>query len=200
MSQHDIANIVNKVVYDGDVLIDLTGDTITAADVINGKTFHKADGTTGTGSCTYDADTGDATAQAAEILSGKTAYKAGQKVTGTMPNVGAQNTDITSKTQQVTISKGYHDGSGKVKIGSTEQAKLVASNIKEGVTILGVEGTYTGTERIKATSGSATPSASSQVILPSSSGDFDYFTQFTVAAIPYTETENASGGYTATIG
>lgn len=200
MSQHDIANVVNKVVYDGDVLIDLTGDTITAADVINGKTFHKADGTTGTGSCTYDADTGDATAQAAEILSGKTAYKAGQKVTGTMPNVGAQNTDITSKAQQVTISKGYHDGSGKVKIGSTEQAKLVASNIKEGVTILGVEGTYTGTERIKATSGSATPSASSQVILPSSSGDFDYFTQFTVAAIPYTETENASGGYTATIG
>ena len=200
MSQHVETNIVNKVVYDGDVLIDLTGDTITPSDVINQKTFHKADGTTATGTCTYDADTSDATAQAAEILASKTAYKAGQKVTGTMPNVGAQNTDISTKAQQVTISKGYHDGSGKVKIDTTEQAKLIAGNIKEGVTILGVEGSYTGTERIKATSGSATPSATSQVVLPSGSGDFDYFTQFTVAPIPYTETENASGGYTATIG
>lgn len=34
----------NKIVLNGDVLIDLTEDTITETDVLNGKTFHKADG------------------------------------------------------------------------------------------------------------------------------------------------------------
>lgn len=200
MATHNSQNIVNKVVFDGDTLIDLSADTISAADVINSKTFHLADGTIETGTCTYDADTSDATAQAAEILASKTAYKAGAKVTGTMPNIGAQNTDITAKAQQVTISKGYHDGSGKVKISSTEQAKIIAGNIKNGVTLLGVEGTYTGSELIRATTGSATPTTAAQVVLPSSAGAYDYFTQFTVAAIPYSETLNAAGGYTATIG
>lgn len=200
MSQHVGTNIINKVVYDGDVLIDLTGDTITAADVINSKTFHLASGATATGTCTYDADTSDATAQAAEILNNKTAYKAGQKITGSMPNIGKQTSTIATKAQQITISKGYHDGSGKVSIDSTEQAKIIAGNIKNGVTLLGIEGTYTGSELIKATTGSATPTTASQTILPSASGDYDYFTQFTVAAIPYTEAANSAGGYTATIG
>lgn len=199
MATHDTSNVINKVVYDGDVLIDLTADTIAESDVINAKTFHKADGTVATGTCTYDADTSDATAQAAEILNGKTAYKAGAKVTGTMPNIGAQNTDITTKAQQVTISKGYHDGSGKVKISSTEQAKIIAGNIKNGVSILGVAGTYTGKELIKATTGSGTPDTAAQVILPSSAGSYDYFTQFTIEAIPYSEVLNSAGGYTATI-
>ena len=41
---------VSKVAYDGHTLIDLTGDTAVAADVIQGKTFHLANGvkTTGT--------------------------------------------------------------------------------------------------------------------------------------------------------
>lgn len=59
---------VNKVIYGGTTLIDLTGDTISAADVINSKTFHLKSGATATGTCTYDADTSDATADAAEIL------------------------------------------------------------------------------------------------------------------------------------
>ena len=192
-------NVINKVIYGGKTLIDLTSDTITAADVINSKTFHKADGTIGTGSCTYDADTSDATAQASEILSSKTAYKNGSKVTGTMPNIGKQDRVISDVDDELSISQGYHDGSGKAKIDATEKAKLIAGNIKNGVEILGVTGDYTGSELIKATTGSATPQTTSQVVLPSSSGDFDYFTQFTVAAIPYTETQNAAGGYTATI-
>lgn len=40
---------VNKVIYDGNVLIDLTSDTVTADDVMAGETFHNADGTTGVG-------------------------------------------------------------------------------------------------------------------------------------------------------
>ena len=91
---------INKVVYGGDTLIDLTGDTITAADVINAKTFHDKSGAPVTGTCTYDADTSDATATAAEILATKTAYANGAKVTGTMANRGAVTGTITSKAQQ----------------------------------------------------------------------------------------------------
>lgn len=190
---------VNKVVLGSETLIDLTPDDVAASDVLAGKKFHLPTGASGVGTCSYDANTTDATATAAEILSGKTAYKAGAKVTGTMPNIGAQTGSITTKAQQVTISKGYHDGSGKIGINATEQAKLVAGNIKNGVTVLGVEGTYTGSELIKATSGSATPELSAQTILPSDAGDYDYFTQFTVNAIPVTRVDNTSGGVTVTI-
>ena len=190
----------NKIIYNGNILIDLTADTVIEADVINNKTFHKADGTIVTGTCTYDADTKNATATAPEILSGKTAYKNGSVLTGTMPNRGTIKTAIKTLSQSVTIQNGYHDGGGSVSIDTTEQAKIVAENIKNGVEILGVTGTYTGSELIKATTGTATPSATSQVLLPSQKGDYDYFTQVTVEAIPYTETLNSAGGLTVTIG
>ena len=35
---------INKVIYGTDTLIDLTSDTVTAADVVYGKTAHGADG------------------------------------------------------------------------------------------------------------------------------------------------------------
>lgn len=199
--------LVNKIIYNGNTLIDLTGDTITPSDVINSKTFHMKDGSIATGTCTYDADTSDATALASEILATKSAYVSGTKVTGTMPNRGQVTTAITTVSQSVTIQNGYHDGSGSVAIDSTEQAKIIAGNIKTGVEILGVTGTYTGDEiaQAHATVGSATPTTSQQVILPSSynveqDDDFLYFTQFTVAPIPYSEVVNAAGGLTVTIG
>ena len=40
---------INKVVYDGSTLIDLTSDTVTASDVVSGVTFHGRDGASGTG-------------------------------------------------------------------------------------------------------------------------------------------------------
>jgi hypothetical protein len=68
-----------------------------------------------------------------------------------MPNRGQQTGSITTKTGTVTIQQGYHDGSGSVGIDSTEQAKLIATNIREGITILGVEGTMSGSEGVSAT-------------------------------------------------
>lgn len=188
---------VNKVIYGGQTLLDLTGDDVSANDVLSGIKFHLPSGAQGTGSCSYDADTSDATAVAAEILAEKTAYKNGSKITGTMPNRGAQSGSISTKAGTVTIQQGYHDGSGSVGIDSTEQAKIIASNIKDGVVILGVTGTYTG-EGVTAQSKTVTPGASSQVVLPDSG--YDYLSQVTVNAIPYTETDNEYGGKTVTIG
>lgn len=188
---------VNKVIYAGQTLIDLTDDDVTAAHVLSGMKFHLPSGAPGTGSCTYDADTKDATAVAAEILADKTAYKNGSKVTGTMPNRGKQTGSIDTVAGSVTIQNGYHDGSGTVGIDSTEQAKIIAGNIKAGVEILGVTGTYTG-EGVTAQAKTATPTNAQQTILPDSG--YDYLSQVTVNAIAYVETDNVAGGKTVSIG
>lgn len=188
----------NKIIYGGDVLIDLTGDTITAADLASGKTAHDKSGAPITGTNTYDADTSDATAVAAEILATKTAYVNGSKVTGSMPNRGAVAGSITTKAQEYTIQQGYHDGSGKVSIAAAEQAKIIATNIRQGIMILGVEGSMSGTEDVTAESVSVTPTTSQQTITPSTG--YNYISQVVVAAIPYVETDNAAGGVTVTIG
>lgn len=190
-------NTINKVIYGGDVLIDLTGDTVTASDILSGKKAHDKSGTQITGNCTYDSNTTDATASASEILATKTAYVNKNKITGEMTNNGAVTGTISTKAGQYTVPSGYHDGSGKVSISSTEQAKIIAGNIKSGVSILGVTGSYSG-ESVTAQTKTVTPSTSQQVILPDQ--NYDYLSQVTVNAIPYTETLNASGGYTAEIG
>lgn len=193
-----MSNVINKVIYDGNTLIDLTADTVEQAYVLDGYTFHDKSGAILTGSCDYDADTSDATAQASEILATKTAYVNGAKVTGSMTNNGAVSGVITTKSQEYTVPTGFHDGSGKVKIDTTEQGKIIAGNIKSGVTILGVTGDYSGESVSVESNKNATPSSSQQVITPSTG--YDYLAQVTVAAIPYTESLNAAGGYTATIG
>lgn len=189
---------VNKVVYGGTVLIDLTGDTVTADKVLTGYTAHDKSGETITGTCNYDVNSEDATVAVAEILTGKTAYARGSKITGTMPNNGAVTKSISTKTQEVSIAQGYHDGSGKVSISSTEQAKIIPTNIRDGVTILGVTGTMSGTEGAKAQVKTVTPTTAVQNVLPDEG--YNYLSQVTVNAIPYVESDNSAGGTTVTIG
>ena len=190
---------VSKVVLsNGTTLIDLTADTATAADMLSGVTAHGKDGAPITGTCTYDSDTSNDTAAVSEILAGKTAHARGALLTGTMTNNGAQTGSITAKAQQVTIAQGYHDGSGKVAIASAEQAKLIPTNIREGITILGVEGTMSGSEGVVAQAKSATPSWSQQVISPDTG--YTHLSQVTVAAIPIAYSDNSAGGQTVTIG
>lgn len=188
---------VNKVIYGGNTLIDITDTTAVAADVASGKYFYGNDGVKTQGTSTKDSDTTDATASAAEILATKTAYVNKNKITGTMTNNGGVTGTISTKAGQYTIPQGFHDGSGKVSISSTEQAKIIASNIKNGITILGVEGTYSGEAISVQSNKNATPSASSQVITPDTG--YDYLAQVTIAAIPYAETPNTYGT-TVTIG
>lgn len=189
---------VNKVVYGGTVLIDLTGDTVTADKVLTGYTAHDKSGETITGTCNYDVNSEDATVAVAEMLNGKTAYARGSKITGTMPNNGAVTKTISTKTQEVSIAQGYHDGSGKVSISSTEQAKIIPTNIRDGVTILGVTGTMSGTEGARAQAKTVTPTTTVQNVLPDDG--YNYLSQVTVNAIPYVESDNSAGGTTVTIG
>lgn len=190
---------VSKVIYGGKTLIDLTGDTVASDQVLSGVTFHDKSGATQTGTCTYDSDTSDATAKAGEILTGKTAYANGAKVTGTMANNGSQEETITTKEQVVTIKNGFHDGSGKVSIDSTEQAKIIAENILEGISILGVTGTRKPASGVKIEpSKTVTPYTTASTIQPSAG--YDVMSEVVVSAIAYSEVENSAGGLTVTIG
>lgn len=188
----------SKIIYNGQTLIDLTADTITSADLAKDVTAHDKSGAPIVGTNTYDSDTSTDTATAAEILATKTAHARGSQLTGTMPNRGAVTGTITSVDGEYTIQNGYHDGSGKVSIAATEQSKLIATNIRQGVTILGVEGTMSGSEDVNAQSRTVTPSATAQTVTPETG--YNYLTQVTVNAIPYSESDNSAGGVTVTIG
>ena len=189
---------VNKVVLSsGETLIDLSGDTADAAHVLKGSTFHDKSGAPKTGTCEFDSDTSGDTVAAAEMLVNKTAHARGVKITGTMPDNGAVSGTIATKDGQYTVPQGFHDGSGKVGIASAEKAKLIPGNIKSGVVVLGVTGTYGG-ESVNAQAKSVTPSFTQQVVQPDDG--YDYLSAVTVAAIPVAYADNAAGGRTVTIG
>ena len=188
----------SKVIYGGKTLIDLTADTIAPDKLLKGYTAHGADGEPIEGVCAFDADTQDATASDAEILVSKTAYVRGVKRTGTMPNNGAVSIKITNKNDALNIAQGYHDGSGTAAIDDTEKAKLIAENIRAGVTVLGVTGAMSGSEGVNAQSKEVTSSTTDQTVLPDAG--YTHLAQVVVKAMPYVESQNSAGGTTVTIG
>lgn len=188
---------INKVVYGGETLLDLTADTVDAAHLLAGSTAHDKSGAVIQGACTFDSDTSGDTAAQAEILSGKTAHARGAQLTGTMPNNGKVTGTISTKSGTYPIPQGYHDGSGSVSIAAAEQAKLVPANIAEGITILGVAGSHkAGADEVKQ-SKTVTPGKTQQIVTPDSG--YTCLAQVTVEAIPYAESQNAAGGTTVTI-
>ena len=192
-----MANYINKLVVGNEVKFDLTGDTVAPNTLLTGTTAHDKTGAQITGTCSYDSDTSDATVAVAEILKDKTAYARGAKIVGTMPNNGAKNYTISNLNDQ-TIAMGFYDGSGKISFDSAEKAKIIPANIKNGVSILGVQGTMTGQESVTVQSKTITPTFTVQTILPDSG--YDYLSQVVVSAIPMTESANTAGGLTLTIG
>ena len=195
-----MANVYNNkiVLASGEVLIDLTADTVDADHLLTGATAHDKSGAPIEGRCSYDSDTSDDTVAVSEILAGKTAHARGAQLSGTMPNIGAVSGIIDTKSGAYTVPQGYHDGSGTVAIAATEQAKLVPSNIRKDVTILGVTGTMSGSESEKKQAKSVTPTFAQQTILPDAT--YTCLSQVTVAAIPVSYSDNSAGGKTVTIG
>lgn len=85
-------------------------------------------------------DTSQVTATANTVRSGyKFVNSSGQLITGTIPSKGAQT--YTPKTVSQTISSGQYLSGNQTIQGD---GNLVASNIKSGVSIFGVSGSYTG--------------------------------------------------------
>lgn len=189
---------VNKVIIGSEVKLDLTQDDITPDKLAEGIKAHDKSGAPIVGTSTFDADTSDANAVAAELLKDKTAYVNGVKVTGTMPNNGAKTLNITNKSTPVTIPMGFHDGSGKAQIAADEQAKLIPKNIREGITVLGVIGTMSGSEGMQPQAKNVTPTFAQQEVLPDEG--YNCLSSVTVAAIPVTYTDNEQGGQTLKVG
>lgn len=127
-------------------------------------------------------DTSDATATAESVKDGEYVYINGEKVEGTMPLNGTGGGTISDKDDAFSISKGFYSGGGSVSISDTEKNKLISANIRNGVTILGVSGSMSPTEGLKAQTKTVTPTKSTQTVTPDTG--YNSLSQVTVNPIP----------------
>ena len=187
----------NKVVLsDGTVLIDLTMDDVKPEHVQKGIKFHDKTGAEKTGTNTKTVDASNVTAEPAEVLAGETFGRGSEVAAGTMPNNSGKNVLVTGKTG-TSIPRGYYDGSGVAKISEEDAEKIVPSNIKEGVTILGITGSF-GADDFSSQSKEVKPTFADQQIFPDSG--YSFLSGVLVKAIPVLCTDNNAGGQTVTIG
>lgn len=193
-----MANEFNSkvVLATGEVVMDLTQDDVKPEHVQKDIYFHDKTGKRQQGTNTKTVDASNATAEAAEVLVGRTFGKGNEMQTGTMPDNSGKDVEI-STVGGSPIPKGYSDGSGVAKLSAAEIAKLTSGNIKEGVTILGVLGSY-GADDISSQSKVVTPTFSKQTINPDP--EYSFLSSVEVEAIKVTRTDNEAGGVTVTIG
>lgn len=194
---------VSKVIYNSNVLIDLTEDTVSADKLLEGITAHDAAGNPITGTL-VSTDTTDATASASDIAKGKTAYVNEEKITGSITvfngiRITARNATIAKPTDasdsegnklisnSLSLGTDYLIRAGKYTIQLFAEAYGDAQpeDVAAGKTFTSAAGAIvTGTKTESTpnlTTGSATPSKAAQTFTPDG---YDGYSAFTVAAIP----------------
>lgn len=193
-----MANEFNSkvVLATGEVVMDLTQDDVKPEHVQKDIYFHDKTGKRQQGTNTKTVDASNATAEAAEVLSGRTFGKGSEVQTGTMPDNSGKNVEIRSKAG-TPIPRGFADGSGVAKLSDEDLAKLIPENIKEGITILDIEGGF-GADDVSSQSKEVTPTFEEQLISPDAG--ISFLSGVKVKAIPVTRTDNEFGGVTVTIG
>ena len=73
-----------------------------------------------------------------------------------MADNGAVAGSISTVKGIYTVPSGYHNGSGTVSIAASEQSKIIAGNIKAGVTLLGITGKSSVVDTADATAAAST--------------------------------------------
>ena len=106
-------------------------------------------------------DTSDATATPDKIISGYTAYVDDEKITGTMSDRGSLT--ITPRTSSLNYSGGYYSSVRVNAVTASIDSNILAENIKQGVTILGVAGTLISQDIEKVTE-TITPVSTSDIV------------------------------------